>query len=177
MIAVRNASKELITVERGVSLALSVGLIEDEALSDYVDVLRETLDETDGLPSEPPDCICVNQEELAPCDVDQGTQLSLPLDSVPGLSAAVEGLMRARKEDLSLDALTLAGVNAPQGCEAGQLYYVASLLCEALDSCLGRRRFWWTDVILSKGAPSTENRQARQWRQDVLRGQRTRQSG
>ena len=56
-------------------------------------------------------------------------------------------------QTLSLDALTLHGENAPLGCEAGQLCHAAALLCEALESCLGRRRFWWTDVVLSKGNP------------------------
>ena len=56
-------------------------------------------------------------------------------------------------ESLSLDVLTLHGVNPPPGCTAEQLYYAAALLCEALETCLGWRRFWWTDVVVSEGAP------------------------
>ena len=44
-------------------------------------------------------------------------------------------------------------MNLPPGCKAEQLHYAAVLLCEALGLCLDRRRFWWTDVVLSRGGP------------------------
>ena len=133
-------------------LALSVGLVEEEALDEYVNVLAEALEGIGDLPSVLTDCASACQEEIAPCDVEPGDRLSLPLDRVPGLFAAVEELLEVcTDKSLSLDALTLHGVNPPPGCKAEQLYYAAALLCEALESCLGRRRFWWTDVVLSKG--------------------------
>ena len=86
--------------------------------------------------------------------MEPGDQLSIPLDRVPSLSAAVEELMEVCSDkSLSLDALTLDGVNPPPGCTAEQLYYAAALLCEALQSCLGSLRFWWTDVVVSRGTP------------------------
>merc|ERR1712242_381217 len=127
MIAIRNASEGAITVERGMPLALPVGLVEAEALDEYVNVLSEAAGGAGGQPSVPADCACVCREELAPCDVEPGDRPSLPLDRVPGLSPAVEELMGVcAGQSLSLDALTLHGEDAPRGCEAGQLYYAAA---------------------------------------------------
>ena len=129
-------------------------MVEKGALDEYVNVLAEASDGIGDSPSVLTDRACACQEELAPCDVEPGDRLSLPLDRVPGLSAAVEELIGVcTGKGLSLDDLTLHGVNPPPGCEAEQLYYAAALLCEALESCLGSRRFWWTNVVVSKGAP------------------------
>merc|ERR1712242_3045 len=149
MIAIRNASEEPVTVERGMPLALPVGLVEAEALDDYVDVLAGASEGVGDPAGALSDSVCASLEELAPCDVEPGDQLSIPLDRVPSLSTAAEELMDAcAGKSLSLDALTLHGVNPPLGCTAEQLYYAAALLCEALETCLGWRRFWWTDVVV-----------------------------
>ena len=74
MLAVRNASLDPVTIERGCPLAFSVGLVGDAELQEYVGSLREEASASDRLSSlaeEGP------SEELAPCDIQEGDQLSL----------------------------------------------------------------------------------------------------